>query len=381
MQSLQKKHVLQGVSVLVIVGCFLTPVLTAASAEQELLKELMRLEPLPKVHYSWGLAPGKFLMSENKILYELARLTHALSVFGANAKPEWIDNCVYTCARVNKTNPPIPCSIGIVYDIWHHKFRPDLEKPIPNEYDHTVFDHPTYAEEIEFFVHRSSLIRQWISESNKKYGTDVKVGALLLDCERFHRRPNDPAWNAAVARAVNDIHVRAVELFPEARIEWYERAGKLASNSDTATWNNVYFFYDFIMTGMSMSWYSPTEPEKMKNLFQKDCDFADTYEIDGKTPWKGMDMTPWVALAWGRDWDRFAAGIRGTDEYKDWDYDLSYSRQMGALLNSFDPPYDRAKVVVFFPSPFRKKSAPWYDLSSPWGKHFIEYCKGAAQAN
>ena len=344
----------------------------------KVLEELRKLQPLPKVHYSWGLSKT-LMFREPEVMYELARLTHGLSLFGEGAELQYIDKCVDTCDKVNETNPEIPSSIAIVFSPWHYKFRPDLGlmEPIPVEYNHTIFNNRTYQEEIDYFVNGMTVFKQLVSQSNQTYGSDVKVGALLLDSERFHRRNYDPMWNEAIAKAQNDIHIKAVEIFPDARIEWYGRAGRAPSLSDTTTYPNNYLVDGHILTGMSMSWYSPTYPAKMQNLFQADCDYADTHEIDGQFPWRGFDMTPWVALAWGFDWEKFSTGAPGIECYKYWDYALSYSRQIGALLNSSTSPYNRAKVIVFFPEPFRKKSAPYYDIDSVWTKHFIEYCKGA----
>ena len=162
------------------------------SLNRTLLEDLRKLQPLPKVHYSWGLN-GAFMVREPEVMYELARLTHALSVFGEVVQPQLIDRCVDTCDRVNKTNPEIPSSIAVVYSPWHYKFRPDLGlmEPIPVEYNHTIFNYHTYQEEIDYFVNCMTVFKQLVSQSNQTYGSDVKVGALLLDSERFHRREYD----------------------------------------------------------------------------------------------------------------------------------------------------------------------------------------------
>ncbi|MCE5187393.1 MAG: hypothetical protein LLF76_14835 [Planctomycetaceae bacterium] len=353
-------------------------------SKESLLTELRKLPPLPKVHYSWPLVPI-FLSNEREIAYEAARITHALSLSGENVTEVAVDKFVAICAEVNKTNPAIPCFLGVNYSPWHWKFRPELGlgKAIPKEYNSNVFADPTYNDEIEQFALRMTLVKKWVEQSNQKYGANVKVGAILLDCERFERRLNDPSWNKAMGVAQNDIHVKAVEIFPGARIEWYDRGRRQGASEDYFNFT-CYLADNAIMTGMSCSLYSPPDRTRMQKLFQATCDLADTYVINGMTPWKGLDVTPWVSLAWGYDWDLYRSdlnpGVPQPECYRsDWDYDLKYSRETGAELNSFTPPYDRAKVIIFFPQLFYKFGAPWYDLDSPWGKHFIEYCKGAAQ--
>ena len=87
------------------------PVLSYRDIESKLLK----LKPLRKVHYSWKIESGGLLDKGNsQLLYEYARITHALSVCGESVTEEQIDKCVYNCARVNKTKPKIPCSIFTV---------------------------------------------------------------------------------------------------------------------------------------------------------------------------------------------------------------------------------------------------------------------------
>lgn len=343
---------------------------------QSIVEELRKLRPLPKVHYSWGLKSEFISNRENEFMYELARLTHSLSIAGEWVTESQMDNCVYTCARINKTNPEIPCSIGINYSPWHRKFKPELGlgKSIPKKYNHTIFSDPTYSAEIEQFVLKMTAVKRWVNESNAKYGTDVKIGAILLDCERFYRRPKDPHWNDGMGKAQNAIHAEAVKLFPDARIEWYNR-GRFQGTDENRPMLSNYLVDNLVMTGMSCSLYSPPYRTRMQKLFRATCDLADTHTIDGKTPWSGLDVTPWVALNYGMDWEIYKSGERDLKvchrNYGPWDYPYSFSREMGADINSTDSPYDRAKVAVFFPAPF--------DSNFPnWGRHFIEYCKGAA---
>jgi hypothetical protein len=323
---------------------------------------LSQLPPLPKIHYSWGLRP-KFLNDrESNDLYELARLTHSLCVAGEWVASSQIDNCVYTCDRVNKTNPEIPCSIGINYSPWHYKFMPELglSKPIPGNYDFTIFKNPTYDAEIKQFVLQMTSIKQLISRSNQKYDTDVKISAILLDCERFSRRENDTQWNEGMREALDAIHREAAKLFPDARIEWYDRG--MTSTDGIIFRQSGYCTNKEIMSSRSCSLYIVPEMEVMRGIFRKTCELADSLKV--------QEVTPYVALASGYKRD----SLQKPWVWKDWDYDVTYSYQTGRELNGTDAPYNRAAVIVFYPDPFN----PSYPA---WGKHFVEYCKGAAQAN
>lgn len=324
-----------------------------------LLSKLRELKPLPKVHYSWRLENEFLDDRNNKLMYELARLTHSLCVAGEWVTSSQIDNCVYTCARINKTEPKIQCSIGIVYSPWHRKFMPKLElgKHISENQTSAIFDHPTYDAEIENFSRRSALIKHWVKMSNKKYGTDVKISAVLLDTERFYRREKDEKWNEMMRKALDAIHLKAVELFSNARIEWY---GRGITGNGTSFSKTLYFTGKEIMPTLSCSLYTLPDMKRMMATFQKTYELADSLEI--------KEVTPWVALASGYKPDL----IKKLKWTFNWDYDPVYSYQMGANLNNPEKnvSFNHANVIVFFPAPFNRNS-------SSWGKHLIAYVRGA----
>ncbi len=344
-----------------------TRVVAGIPRQSNILEELRTLSPLPKVHYSWFLRPNFLKNRENKYMYELARITHSLcsdawyttadhAIQTGSGKTIY-DNMVYTCARINKTDPEIPSRIGINYSPWHRKFRLDLDAPIPHKYKHTIFNDPAYQAEIDTFVIKMTTVKGWIEQSNTKYGTDVKVGAILLDAERFLRRDNDPFWNEEMRRALDAIHIEAVKLFPEARIEWYGRGYKRWGSRAGSKWDQTpYFTGKEIMTTVSFSCYRLPDAEHTTRIFHENAKYADSF-----TP-KIQEMTPWVALA---------CGYKQNKWMDNWDFDTAISYQMGAKLNGSVPPYDRIPIVIFFLDPFNP------DVPA-WGKHFVEYCRGAA---
>lgn len=119
-------------------------------------------------------------------LYELARITHSLCVSGEWATEQQIDNCVYTCDRINKSGQSIKASLGINFSQWHRRFGKELP---PTDRG------PTYQEENRYFEQRARLVKQWVEQRNKEYGSDVKIGAILLDSERFEKKSGNEAWN------------------------------------------------------------------------------------------------------------------------------------------------------------------------------------------
>ena len=163
--------------------CLSVAVYGGSGTSEDIYKLLFNLKPLPKIHYSWGLW-YQFKDCEERVLYELARITHSLSIPGEWVTKEQIDKCVYICARVNKTEPKIPCSIGVNFSPWHRKFGKELP---PTDRG------PTYWEEIAFFAERMQTIKKWVEMKNAYYKSNVEVGTLLLDCERFSEKPGDEA--------------------------------------------------------------------------------------------------------------------------------------------------------------------------------------------
>jgi hypothetical protein len=319
------------------------------SSEIDIYSKLVELKPLPKIHYSWGLNLKLLEDSNSRQLYQLARITHSLCVAGEWVEQRQIDTAVYICARVNKTNPAIPSSIGINYSPWHRKFGKDLP---PTDRG------ATYKAELDYFAERINLIKKWVNLSNQKYGTDVRISALLLDSERFYVRPGDEKWNDAIREAFDAIHLEAQSILPDTWIEWY---GRGITRPDGETWMQTGLWTGReIKSPMSCSLYMIPEEEAMRQTFQKTCALADTYGI--------KEVIPHVALGSG-----YRRGVIKKLYWEDnWDYDVTYSYRLGEELNKStkDSLYSRAGRVVFYPMPF-------YEKTPHWGKHFIAYVRGA----
>ncbi|RKY12188.1 MAG: hypothetical protein DRP65_02010 [Planctomycetota bacterium] len=322
-------------------------------SDTEINTKLMELKPLPKVHYYW---PQSSDLDDRK-LYELARITHSLCLSGDWDKQQKVERCVYTCARINKTNPQIKASLGVNFTPWHIKF----DKKLP-----PTDRGPTYNAEIKHFEERARLIKKWVAESNKKYGSNVKISAVIFSSERFVKKKEDSKqWNDAIASNYNWFTRKAKSVFPDARMEWYAK-GIVASASSEGWSRRPWHVEGEELERLSVELYAVPEPERTREGYRRTCQLADEL---GYT-----EVTPWVALAagWRRHKDKFQAWS------SDWDYDIIYSWMIGRELNikwfgdrpKRFAPYNRAQVVVFYPRPFDKRAPHW-------AKHFIAYVRGA----
>jgi len=316
-------------------------------SQSGILEKMRELKPLPKMHYTWGMW-YQFEDCNESLLYQLARINHSLCVKGEWATQSQIEKCVYACAKANMLKPPIPSSIGINYSPWHRKFGKDLP---PTDRG------PTYREEIEEFAGRLRLIGQFVEKSNSKYKSNVAVSAILLDCERFLKKDGNEKWNRAMCEALDAIHRKALEIFPNARIEWYGRgmSGGIYRPDFSQT---PYWTGDEIKPSLSCALYCLPEANDMRETYSRTVKLADRLKV--------KSVTPWVALASG-----YRRGLVKPLYWEDdWDYDLTFSYNLGEELNN-SLQMGKTEVIVFFPAPFERKTPNW-------GKHFIAYVRGAA---
>jgi len=318
-------------------------------SEHEIDAKLFELSPLPKVHYFWPMM-SRWKVSDRR-LYELARTTHSLCLLSEYATAEKVEKYVYTCARINKSNPSIKATLGLLFVPWHQK--------VPKGFAPTDRG-PKYYEELNHFERRAKLVKKWIEQSNKKYNSDIKISAVLLNCERFAAKPENKKWNEGMREALDAIHIRAQSFFPGARVEWYGRGIRGFKWTKSPYWTGKE-----ISPSLSCSLYTVPEIEHTREIFRRTRKLADEMNI--------KEVTPWVALASGT-----RRKLGGLEFDPNWQYDIVYSYLIGAELNNkwyserpeIYAPYDYAKVVVFYPPPFDPKTPGW-------ARHFIAYVRGA----
>jgi len=328
-----------------------------ASSSFDIDEVLPLLEPLPKVHYFWP-PPGEMRKDrENVQMSHLTRITHTQCVYGEYTNAREIDICVYRCVEVNRTEPDLPASLGINYSPWHRKFDASLP---PTDRG------PTYYEEIDYFTERALYVRQWVQDSNLKYGSDIRVTAWLLDSERFAWRADDQEWNQGMAEALDAIHEKAVEIFPDATIVWYGRGMTMFAKTTSCRLANWWTGEEQTQV-LSCSLYNVPELDRMRLLFAATAEYGMQ---------KGLSrIIPYLALAAG--YERFPGGQVWRP---DWRYDVQHSYAIGAELNLEGTglpaslfPLSLAEAVIFYPPPFRETAVEW-------PRHFAAYVVGATQS-
>lgn len=333
------------------------------ASREQVIEWLRELKPLPKVHYSWPvpnrlLRPPDALHPIDPLLLEYVRITHAVSLRVEGFKREQVDAAVLVCHKVNQANPKIPASIGLNCSPWHRRFDP---KAPPTDTG------PTHAAELRLFDQLFESFKHRLAYANRMAGADVRVSALLLDSERFKVRKDDKAWNDAI-RAKHTAFAELVRShFPDARIEWYSRGAVGPSAAETGWSQAPHMALGEPGDSFAISLYRVPEIQTSREAFRRTVANADKHGIE--------DVTPWVALASGY---RRTIGDMSTWSFE-WNYDLMYSWQLGAEINHpwFSAPvrherfgpWNRAKVVVFYPEPFGR--------AQNWGTHFVAYVRGA----
>lgn len=320
----------------------------APATDAQLLAWLAELDPLPKVHYSWPV-PQERLLASDPLLREYVRITHAIGIFGLWNSAELIDKAVALCAEFDDADASTPTTIAVNYSPWHWWWPEDLPPT------HTGVEQDT---EIQNYREAMNRIKTWVADANAKYGSNVAVSTMLLDSERFLVRdvdePDAATWNAAIDAKYNAIYAVSKEVFPEANVEWYNRA--------RARWH---FTGSELGDGYTTSMYSLPFLEETRRLYRLALDWVQQRG--------GRDVMPWIALACGYRLDK-----EGAPWEFDWNYDPQISWQIGAELN--DPfygdhpdeyaPWHFATHVIFYPRPFDERVPHW-------GDHFVAYVRGA----
>ena len=326
-------------------------------SNRQVLEWMRELEPLPKVHYSWPV-PRDHLHPLDEMLYEYVRLTHAVTLKGEAAQRGEVDAAVSICNRINKTKPEIRASIGLSFSPWHRRFGKDLP---PSDRGRT------HDAELRLFRERFEFFRRRIAELNAMLKSDVRVTAILFDCERFEARPDDPVEGVALDEKYNLMYDLAKSFFPQARVEWYARGSVYQSAAPSGWSMSRHFTLREKGDSFSCSLYAVPEIYGTRERFRRTLENAREHGMES--------VTPWVSLAAG-----YRRQTRGKSNYAmDWDYDLIYSWQIGAELNHpwfGDEAREKrfaswraAEVVVFYPEPMGRSPA--------WGKHFVAYVRGA----
>ena len=309
---------------------------------------------LPKVHYSFPL-PDWALTPANSVLREFARITHGVSLRGESATPEEVDAAVEACKAANGSGSATAASVAINYSPWHRRFGAALPATDTGE---------TARAEVRLFRARLNAIRDSLTRANQRHSSDIKVSAILLDCERFAISLESTAIDEAINRKHDKIYDIARQVFPDARVEWYGR-GSMQPSTNAGGWTpSRYFTLREKGDSYSCPLYEVPQVEATRLKYARTREFAAAHGV--------YDVTPWIALG---------AGYRGEGPSREWefnwDYDLRDSWNLGAEVNNAKGVSDRAgewiaaRVVVFYPSPLDERTPRTFE-------HFVAYVRGAA---
>ena len=212
----------------------LLPLLAAAqtpsAAQPPSWNPLAGLPPLPLTHHSWPICRDGVQSSPcptpidaaNPAMVDYARITHAfpLSVaFGGQweVPRPWplntteLREAVKICARTN-------ASLSLNYSPWYAYWEPHCRAHCD----------PTStageAQELRFYSGRLREIAAELAAANKELGSRVRVGAVLLDSEKFTQGwDGNSTVKAAITRKHNLMYDATSAVFPHAVIEQYGR--------------------------------------------------------------------------------------------------------------------------------------------------------------
>lgn len=203
-------------------------------------------------------------------------------------------------------------------------------------------------------------IAKWIAETNELLGSAVRIGGVLLDCERFQINWGNETQLRALERKDDLIYNASREYCDAAlgcTVEQYNRGTinqekSLAQPAEGIPADEAWTPWPGYPACLGMgdtfatSLYTVPEYEATRESFRRTVKNAEGCNISY--------VTPWLWLGGGER--RRVDGRHDADTGGDpsWDYDIAYSWMLGKELN--DPfyaqhplrfaPWDRARRVV-----------------------------------
>jgi hypothetical protein len=187
---------------------------------------LAGLPPLPKVHHSYRISN---FSASDPLHDDMVRITGAcpISILNDNYWGEdMIVQCVTSAARHGAT-------LSINHSPWfehYHTGNKTLDKLLAPD-----CCPGREAQEMSFYRERLTQTISWIDAANSKLGSNVSVGAVLLDAERWMANNKNASWNAALTRKHTLMYNATAELLPNATLQWYDRGGFMYDGMGTGT--------------------------------------------------------------------------------------------------------------------------------------------------
>jgi hypothetical protein len=335
-------------SLLCVVAC-LPPGLRSATTklrgrpnDDPTLNPLAALPALAKVHHSWPLAANFTDPRMLPVLTDYARITHALCV----ASLAWIQ--VTPQAEMNAAVRICAATDALLefeYSPWGEDGSPYPRSALP------MYEGPEEAAEIALFTSKCGAAQKLIRQANQQLGTNVTLGAILFDQERwcadcYHylniSNVTEPVYRAAITRKNNLFYAAAQRCAPGTHIEMYDRGavgrgsgpGAVVESTGWRTPGGYYTVDADELPGAAgafgVALYTLSEIGLTRESFNRTAALATAHGVPSVTPWLSL------GAAYRRTFCKHdCSEPMFYDE--DWNYDLAYSWQVGAEIN--DPWY------------------------------------------
>lgn len=185
------------------------------------MNPLAGVPALPKVHHSWPLAVNFTDPAMLPVLTDYARITHAVPAAALVWTPSQatINAAVQICAKTGAI-------LEFEYSPWGEDLSPYPRGALP------MYEGAEEAAEIALFSDKCETVNKLIRKANAQLGTNLSIGALLFDQERWCSdcytylnitNVTEAVYRAAITRKNNLFYKAAQDCAPNAHIELYDR--------------------------------------------------------------------------------------------------------------------------------------------------------------
>jgi hypothetical protein len=174
---------------------------------------LADLPPLKKIHHSYRISN---FSAADPLHSDFVRITGAcpLSLLDDNYWGKgMINECVTAAGRFGAV-------LSINHSPWYNHYSSKDKTLAPDCCPEKE------AAELAWYRQRLAQTAIWIEQANARLGTNVTVGAVMLDAERWtSTRGKNQTWDAAMTRKHTLMFNATAELLPGVTLQWYDRGG------------------------------------------------------------------------------------------------------------------------------------------------------------
>jgi len=164
------------------------------------------------------------------------------------------------------------------------------------------------AAEKSFYRGRLAQTIAWIAAANSRLRSNVTVGAVLLDAERWLVARNNASWNAALTEKHTWMFRTTAELLPNATLQWYDRGGFMYDGIGTGYFaGSPYYVLDEPGEMLSTSLYTLGELGYTREQYARTVELAANHSLE--------TVTPWIALGCGNKQNFHTQGFSMTMDY------------------------------------------------------------------